>query len=161
MTRLAPPALPAVPRRLRWPGTVVAVFGRDAAELALRLARRAREHGADARALRVELRHREGYEVGGERDLTIACAPEALLAALASVEGHAALTVGAGAAFAAAVESDLAVWVRAGESLLTMPEPERGLAAGARLVLEEPRPGVADALADRLAGAGSPPPWGL
>lgn len=161
MTRLEPPALPSIARRLRWPGTVVAVFGRGAGELALRLARRARERGADARAVRVELRHREGHDVSGERDLVIACAPEALLAALSTVEDHAALTIGAGAAFAAAMESDLAVWIRAGESLVSLPEPERALAAEARLVLEEPRPGVADALADRLVGAGPAAARGL
>lgn len=150
MVRLERPPLPAIERRLRWPGTVVAVYGRDAAPFAERLAARARELGSDARTVRVELRHREGASVTGERDLAVTAAPDALLPALSSIEAHPALTVGVGLAFAAAVECELAVWIRAGESPLSLPDAERALVREARLVLEDPREGVAERLAERL-----------
>lgn len=152
MIRLERPALPPIERRLRWPGTrVVAVYGRGAAAFAERMAGRARASGVEARTVRVELRHREGASVEGERDLAITAAPGALLEALSSIGAHPALTIGVGLAFAAAVESDLAVWIRAGASPLSLSEAERAITSEARLVLEDPREGVADALADALA----------
>lgn len=161
MTALDRPPLPPVPQRLRWPGTIVAVFGSDAAPFALRMAETARARDVDARTIRVELRHREGYTTSGDRDLAIACAPGALTEALEAARGSAALTIGVGAAFAAAVESDLSVWIRAGETPLSLPERERALASEARLVLEEARPSTADALVDALVRAGSRAVTGL
>ncbi len=142
------PALPVIADRLAWPGAI-AVFGREARSFAGELARALTQLGADARLVRVELRNAEGASVTGEREVTVHAHPDALRDALAGLP-RGPITIGVGAAFAAAVRADLTVWIRGGESA-TLGPVERELTREAKLVLDAPRPGVAAQLAERFA----------
>jgi hypothetical protein len=151
---LARPSLPSVAERARWPGTVVAIFGRGAAELAARIAERLRELEVPVRVIRVELRRAEGSLLDGDAssEAVLHAHPDALVSALSALADAApAVTLGVGAAFAAAVEADPSVWITEGESLAAMAPAERRLASEARLVLSEPRPRAAVELAERIA----------
>lgn len=150
---LARPALPSIAARLEWPGTLVCVVGGRASELASELAAALRERGADARTLRVELRHAEGASSEGDRDRVLRVHPDALEGALAplAATGDGGITIGAGLALAAAARPDLLIWIRGSQSLLALTPQERALLAEAHLVLEEPR--GAAALADALLRA--------
>lgn len=163
--KLTRPALPAIDERLRWPGTLVCVIGRDASRFAEAMLAQLREHDVPARGMRVELRHAEGsaleraaFDGARNEDAVLRANPDALVAALADArpEEDGALTIGAGLALAAAATPDLLVWIRAGESLLALGERERAIASEAALILEEPREETARALADALAGTGHP-----
>ncbi len=138
---LSRPALPEIAEPLRWRRSV-SVFGARAEEFAVELAR-----VLGARLVRVELRHAEGFV---QKDDVLYAHPSVLKDAIASAMDD-RITVGVGSAFAAAVTSDLAVFVRAGESPLALSPVERRLARDARLMLEEPRIRTAQLLGEMLA----------
>jgi hypothetical protein len=149
---LSRPVLREAPaQRAAWPGSV-AVLGRDAAAFAERLRDQLLGRGTPARVLRVELRHASGFDRHhGPLDTRIDTHPEALADAVADARAASSgVTIGVGTPFAAAVRAELVIFLRAGESLLTLPPLERMLAREAHLVLDEPRLETADALAARL-----------
>lgn len=153
---LAPPPLPAIETRLAWPGTLVCIIGGSASSFAARVAAQLRAEGAEVKTLRVELRRAAGATLEGETDAVLRANPDALVPALERARlAESIITVGAGLAFAAAVEPDVLVWIRAGESLLSLGARERTIVAGAHLVLEEPRDESARALASALLSARS------
>jgi hypothetical protein len=149
------PALPALPSRLAWPGRSVAVFGPGAGDFAAALRDGLAEAGREVHEVLAELRHAAGYALEPQGAATVIHAhPDALLEALGAVGarcGPGSFTIGVGAPFAAAVEADRVVWIEGSATLLTLPAALRPVARRADLVLEEPREGVARALARRLA----------
>lgn len=149
-TPLTRPELPEIERRISWP-RAIAIFGSGADAFASHLASALRERGADPRVLRVELRHAEGFE---QKDDVLSASPGALIDALESVRSD-ALTIGVGAPFALAVECSVVIHIRGNvRSLsLSLSPAQRALVARAHLVLEEPREGVAAALASLLEQA--------
>ncbi|MCA9606041.1 MAG: hypothetical protein KC619_10630 [Myxococcales bacterium] len=145
-TPLERPEPPAIATPLAFPGTtVVAVFGpgeRAFAE-AIRAAR------PEAALVEATLRHAASWE---PRDGGVVAHPDALLDALKEAWPAGPLVVGIGAAFAVAVKATVVVWIADGLPLLALPAPLRAVARDAALVLEEARPGAAEALARELTG---------
>jgi hypothetical protein len=149
---LARPALPAAIERVEWPEVIAVVFGANARAFAQRIADRARASISCA-LVHAELRQREGFAIEGDGDLEIVSHPDALAAALREARVRTKTRViGVGSGFAASVEAPLSIWISGGVSLSSLSPAERALAQSARLILEEARPGTADALADRLVG---------
>ncbi len=152
---LARPALPTFAERIAAP-RAVAIFGAGAAPFAIALASALRARDEEARVVRAELRRAEGASVEGDpaSELVIHAAPDALVEALLPIVRDAPIPVGCGAAFAAAVDAGLSIWIRGRDTERDLGPVERELARRARLVLEEARPGLAIALAERIAGPG-------
>ncbi len=152
---LSRPVLRQAPDRLVWPGSV-AVFGHDAAAFAERVHASLEARGLPAELVRVGLRHGPGWDRRGEH---VDTHPDALREALEAARDAAgdAIAIGSGVPFAAGVQAQVVVWIRAGESPITLAPLERSLSREAHLVLEDVRPTTADALAERLAGARSAP----
>lgn len=148
------PALPVLEERLEWP-SAVSVMGRGAEAFADAIASSLRALGVDAHVLRVELRRAAGASVSGGHDAVIHAHPDALIEALAPLVAAHPVAIGVGPAFAAAVRAEHTIWIRGAESAASLGPTERALAAEATLILEEPRPGVARALAERLAAGGA------
>jgi hypothetical protein len=155
-TPLERPGVPPVDAPLVWPTRALAVFGAGEEAFARAVRDALAAAGAPASALRVALRHAAGAERSRRDGLeTLHCHPSALRDALAAVRPpERELTIGVGAAFAASVRVELSVWLRGDASLASLPAPLRRVAAGATLVVEEPRLDVAEALGRRLAGRG-------
>lgn len=140
------PALPAIDDPIVWP-RAIAIAGVHCVPFAERIASK-----IDARVLSVELRHAEGFSI--DRD-TVRAHPSALRAAIeAALDDR--LTIGCGSAFAVAVRT-LLVWIRGDVHPISLSPIERELMKRADLLLEEPRDGVADALAARLSGTRTAP----
>lgn len=151
---LTRPTLERAPAPISWARSV-AVFGHESARFAGALATRLAALGTLVRLLRVELRHTHGHELGVSH---LHVHPDALQSGLEEARASAAgaLTVGVGVPFAAGVQADLTLWIRAGESLLTLGPVERALSREADLILEEPRLATAEALADHLHAWATP-----
>jgi hypothetical protein len=137
------PQLPLVEPTIEWP-RAIAIAGVRANDFALRIASQ-----IEARVLRVELRHAEGFTIEGD---VVRTHPSALVAAIeAARDGR--VTIGVGGAFAVAVIPRVLVWIRGDVHPISLSPIERALVKRADLALEEPREGVADALAAKLGGA--------
>lgn len=140
--QLVRPDPPFVEERVAWPGLVLAVFGRGDVVFAEAFA-----EVRGARLVRSALRHAAGFTWDG---LTLTSHPDSLVEALCEARAQAPVTIGVGGAFAVGVRSTMTIWIRDGAPALALPRSLRVVAAGAQLVLEEPRVAVARELALRL-----------
>ena len=102
--------------------------------------------GGQARR-RTRLRHAAGFSLEGD---VLNAHPDALLEGLREARTDDALTIGTGAGFAVGVRASLTVWIRDGGVALTLPRALRSVATNAGLVIEEPRPKLAEELARAL-----------